>query len=46
MFLSFSMKIERKSRLKIEEIRAAYVKQFSQESVLRLDFKQKVEVSF
>lgn len=34
------------SRLKIEEIRAAYVKQFSQESVLRLDFKQKVEVSF
>jgi hypothetical protein len=34
------------SRLQIEEIRAAYVKQFSQESVLRLDFKQKVEVSF
>lgn len=34
------------SRLKIEEVRTAYVKQFNQESVLRLDFKQKVEVSF
>lgn len=36
----------KESRLKIEGIRAAYVKQFSQESVLRLDFKQRVEVSF
>lgn len=37
---------KRESRRKIEEIRAAYVKQFSQESVLRLDFKSSVEVSF
>lgn len=36
----------KESRQKIEEIRAAYVKQFSQESVLRLDFKSSVEVSF
>lgn len=36
----------KESRLRIEEIRAAYVKQFNQESVLRLDFRQKVEVSF
>ena len=44
--LVFLYENRKESRLKIEEIRAAYVKQFSQESVLRLDFKQKVEVSF
>jgi hypothetical protein len=31
---------------KIEELRAAYKKQFDQESVLRLDFRQSVSVSF
>lgn len=31
---------------KIEEIREAYKKQFNQESVLRLDFRQSVAVSF
>ena len=31
---------------KIEELRAAYKKQFNQESVLRLDFTKPVQVSF
>ena len=31
---------------KIEEIRAAYKKQFQQQSVLRLDFRQSVQVFF
>lgn len=31
---------------KIEDLRAAYKKQFNQESVLRLDFRQPVAVSF
>lgn len=31
---------------KIEELRAAYKKQFNQESVLRLDFRQSVSISF
>ena len=34
------------SRRKIEEIRRAYVRQFTQESVLRLDFRSPVTVSF
>lgn len=34
------------SRRKIEEIRRAYVRQFRQESVLRVDFKLPVKVSF
>ncbi len=34
------------SRRKIEEIRRAYVRQFKQESVLRLDFQRTVDVSF
>lgn len=37
---------KKSGRAKIEEIRAAYVRQFSQESVLRLDFAQMVKVSF
>ena len=32
--------------VRIEEIRTAYVKQFQQESVLRLDFKNSVGVYF
>jgi hypothetical protein len=31
---------------KIDEIRAAYCKQFAQESVLRIDFQKSVDVSF
>lgn len=31
---------------KIEELRAVYKKQFDQESVLRLDFRQSVAISF
>lgn len=34
------------SRRKIEEIRRAYVKQFRQESVIRLDFPTPIRVSF
>ena len=34
------------SRRKIEEIRRAYVRQFKQESVLRLDYPSTVRVSF
>lgn len=34
------------SRRKIDEIRRAYVKQFRQESVLRLDFRNPVKISF
>lgn len=43
----FYPKKERESvNPKIEELRAAYKKQFNQESVLRLDFRQSVAVSF
>jgi hypothetical protein len=42
----YSRKIKRTSRAKIEEIRAAYVKRFNQESVLRIDFQKSVDVSF
>ena len=31
---------------KIEKIRATYKKQFEQESVLRVDFRQSIEISF
>lgn len=34
------------SRAKIEEIRAAYVKKFEQESVLRVDLPKRLSVSF
>ena len=39
-------KTQKASSTKIDEIRAAYVKLFSQESVLRLDFKTSVTVHF
>jgi len=42
----YSRKALKESRAKIEEIRSAYVKKFDQESVLRVDFKSSVEVSF
>ncbi|MGD9563348.1 MAG: DUF3574 domain-containing protein [Pyrinomonadaceae bacterium] len=37
---------KRASRTKIEEIRAAYVKRFDQESVLRVDLAKRVSVFF
>lgn len=42
----YSRKTRNESRTKIEEIRAAYLKQFSQESVLRVDFPKSLHVSF
>lgn len=42
----YTRKTKQESRRKIEEIRAAYVKKFSQESVLRMDIRKSVEVSF
>lgn len=42
----YPKKVRKESRAKIEEIRAAYSKQFKQESVLRLDFRMRVEVDF
>jgi hypothetical protein len=42
----YTKKTRPESRRKIEEIRAAYVKRFAQESVLRMDLRQAVEVSF
>ena len=42
----YTRKTRKESRAKIEEIRATYVKKFNQESVLRVDFKSSVEVSF
>lgn len=42
----YPRKARTESRSKIEEIRAAYVKQFNQESVLRMDLKSSVEVRF
>ena len=39
-------KSRNESRTKIEEIRAAYVKRFEQESVLRVDLPKSVRVSF
>ena len=42
----YTAKIKNASRAKIDEIRAAYIKRFNQESVLRVDFPKRVEVSF
>ena len=42
----YNRKDRKTSGTKIDEIRAAYVKLFSQESVLRLDFKHSVNVLF
>jgi hypothetical protein len=42
----YPQKQSRPSSAKIEEIRAAYVKQFQQESVLRMDLPKSVRVSF
>ncbi len=42
----YTRKTREASRRKIDEIRRAYVKQFSQESVLRMDILQAVRVFF
>lgn len=42
----YSRRTQKTSSTKIDEIRAAYVKLFSQESVLRLDFRSSVNVNF
>ena len=42
----YSRRTQKDSSTKIDEIRAAYVKLFSQESVLRLDFRASVNVHF
>lgn len=46
LILLYSKKERRASGEKIEQIRAAYKQKFQQESVLRLDFRQTVSVSF
>jgi uncharacterized protein DUF3574 len=46
LIILYSRKDRTKSRTKIEEIRAAYVKRFDQESVLRMDLKNSVDVRF
>ncbi len=42
----YAGRTKNESRAKIEEIRAAYVKMFKQESVLRVDLPKTVRVSF
>jgi hypothetical protein len=46
LILLYTKKERRTVHEKIEKIRAAYKKQFEQESVLRVDFPKPVEVSF
>lgn len=46
LIILYPKKARRENHAKIEQIRAAYVKTFRQESVLRMDFRQSVEVSF
>ena len=42
----YTAKTKNASRVKIDEIRAAYVKRFDQESVLRVDFNKAITVAF
>lgn len=46
LILLYPKKSRSASRFKIEEIRAAYCKSFDQESVLRMDLEDAVEVTF
>lgn len=46
LVILYPVKTRRSSRRKIEEIRKAYLKAFEQQSVLRIDFPQTVQVSF
>lgn len=46
LIILYPFKTRRSDRRKIEEIRKAYIKAFAQQSVLRVDFPQIVQVSF
>lgn len=46
LILLYEKKVRKHNSVKIEEIRAAYKKAFQQESVMRLDIRQTVDVSF
>lgn len=46
LIVLYEAKTRKGSRRKIEEIRQAYVKAFQQQSVLRVDYPQIVQVSF
>ena len=46
LIILYPLKTRRGGRRKIEEIRRAYTKAFQQQSVLRVDFPQIVQVSF
>ncbi len=46
LVLFYSSKLRKPTSQKVDEIRAAYKKEFQQQSVLRLDFRESVRVSF
>jgi hypothetical protein len=46
LVILYSLNTRKSSRRKIEQIRRAYMKAFAQQSVLRVDFPQAVQVSF
>jgi hypothetical protein len=46
LVLFYSSKLRKPTSQKLDEIRAAYKKEFQQQSVLRLDFRESVRVSF
>lgn len=46
LIVLYSSKSKKKSRAKLEEVRAAYIKKFDQESVLRVDMPKRVTVFF
>jgi hypothetical protein len=46
LIVLYPLKTRKSSRLKIEQIRRAYLKAFQQKSVMRVDFPQIVQVSF
>lgn len=46
LILLYEKKVRKHNSVKIEEIRAAYKKAFQQESVMRLDMRQTVDVTF
>ncbi|MCC6329913.1 MAG: DUF3574 domain-containing protein [Acidobacteria bacterium] len=46
LIVLYSSRSKKKSRAKLEEVRAAYIKKFDQESVLRVDMPKRVTVFF
>lgn len=46
LIVLYSSRSKKKSRAKLEEIRAAYIKKFDQESVLRVDMPKRVSIFF